>query len=171
MSLVRVTGFDRAGVYIGLSGYVLDRASKVAADMALKDQRPITLVDGFLSLQYARNEGGMFGVLDHAPTMLKLVATRLLPAALVLVLIAAYLKTPAASGTLRAALAFMCVGTLGNLFDRLKHGGVIDFINLHMGRDGAQLTINIADLYIAAGVLLLAWHFSAAPSTQSLERP
>lgn len=171
MSVTRATGFDRAFTYVMLSGMVLDRATKLAADATLKGQPPITLIDGLLDLHYARNDGGMFGLIDRLPTLLRFVATRIAPACVAIALAFMYSRVPDTLRMLRVGLVFMLTGTIANLLDRFKHDGVIDFINLRLGEHSPWLTINVADLYIAVGVLLLAWHMSSAPSSQALERP
>lgn len=170
-ALTRATGFDRVFVYVMLSGMVLDRASKLIADAVLKGQASIPVIDGYVDLHYARNTGAMFGALDHWPAVLRMIATRIVPALLAVTLAVTYLRTPTQLGSLRMSLVFMLTGTVANLVDRFKHEGVIDFINLRIGEQSAWLTINLADLYIAVGVALLAWHLSVAPSSNASETP
>lgn len=165
------TGFDRTFVYVLLSGMVLDRATKLVADATLKGHASIGVVDGYLDLHYARNTGAMFGALEHWPTVVRFVATRIVPALLAVTLAVTYARTPAQLGSLRMSLVLMLTGTVANLVDRFKHGGVIDFINLRIGEQSEWLTINLADLYIAVGVLLLAWHLSRSSSSTASENP
>jgi signal peptidase II len=59
----------------------------------------------------------------------------------------------------RAALPLVLGGALGNLVDRLAHGYVIDFIDVHvslLGREYHWPTFNVADAAITVGVALLA---------------
>lgn len=170
-AMTRATGFDRAFVYVMLSGMVLDRGTKLIAEVALKDQPSIVLIDGMLDLHYVRNIGGMFGLHDHLPAVARFIATRIVPGLFAVSLAMMYLRTPEAQRLLRTALLLILTGTVANLIDRFKHNGVIDFINLRLGEHGAWLTINVADIYIAVGIALLAWHVSAAPSSRPLERP
>jgi signal peptidase II len=51
----------------------------------------------------------------------------------------------------------LCGGIVGNLTDRLLHGHVIDFIDLHFG-NYIYPTFNVADSGICIGVLLYIWH-------------
>jgi signal peptidase II len=50
-------------------------------------------------------------------------------------------------------------GALGNVFDRIRYGHVIDFIDIHVlikGREHHWPTFNVADIAICVGVGLMA---------------
>jgi len=57
---------------------------------------------------------------------------------------------------LQVALAMILAGALGNLYDRILYGYVIDFLELHV-RGYYWPSFNIADTSISIGVILLAW--------------
>ncbi len=169
--MTRATGFDRAFVYVMVTGMMLDRVTKLIAEAALKNQPSITVIDGVFDLHYAHNDSALFGLGDRLPNVLRVIATRILPGLFAVALAVLYVRTPELQRTLRTGLVFILTGTIANLIDRFKHGGVIDFLNLRLGEQSAWLTINVADLYVAVGIGLLAWHMSAAPSSRPLERP
>jgi signal peptidase II len=52
-------------------------------------------------------------------------------------------------------LALVLGGALGNLFDRIRLGYVIDFMDLHFGDFRPFLIFNLADTMITLGVLVL----------------
>ena len=54
------------------------------------------------------------------------------------------------------ALSFILAGALGNLYDRLFLGYVIDFIEIHYGNFYWPI-FNIADISISIGVILLLY--------------
>jgi signal peptidase II len=56
----------------------------------------------------------------------------------------------------------LCGGIVGNLVDRLVHGHVIDFIDLHFG-SYVYPTFNVADSGICVGVIAYIWHSLRAP--------
>lgn len=64
----------------------------------------------------------------------------------------------------RAQMAFglLCGGIVGNFLDRVLHGHVIDFIDLHFGTY-IYPTFNIADAGICVGVLLYLVHSFKEP--------
>jgi signal peptidase II len=53
----------------------------------------------------------------------------------------------------QVCFGLLCGGILGNLLDRLVHGHVIDFIDLHFG-NYIYPTFNVADSGICVGVIL-----------------
>ena len=55
------------------------------------------------------------------------------------------------------ALALVCAGALGNLFDRLRSDlGVVDFLDVGVGVTRWP-TFNVADMAVSVGAILLAW--------------
>ena len=53
------------------------------------------------------------------------------------------------------ALAMILGGALGNIIDRVRHGFVVDFADLHFGGWRPFLIFNLADAAISIGVVLL----------------
>jgi signal peptidase II len=53
------------------------------------------------------------------------------------------------------SLALVLGGALGNIYDRVTHGYVIDFLDLHFGSFRPFLVFNPADAAITIGVLLV----------------
>ena len=58
----------------------------------------------------------------------------------------------------RLAYASILGGAIGNLYDRILHGKVVDFISWHIG-NAYWPTFNVADVGICVGVglLIIAW--------------
>jgi signal peptidase II len=63
----------------------------------------------------------------------------------------------------QVSFGLLCGGIVGNLVDRLLHGHVIDFIDLHFG-NYVYPTFNVADSGICVGVILYLWQSLKAPS-------
>lgn len=59
--------------------------------------------------------------------------------------------------TSQLCFGLLCGGIAGNLIDRLLHGHVIDFVDLHFG-SYVYPTFNVADSGICIGVILYLWH-------------
>lgn len=56
----------------------------------------------------------------------------------------------------QVCFGLLCGGIVGNLVDRLVHGHVIDFVDLHFG-DYIYPTFNVADSGICVGVIVYLW--------------
>lgn len=57
------------------------------------------------------------------------------------------------SFTAKTSISFIIGGALGNVFDRLFYGAVVDFISLH-AKGFSWYIFNVADMFIVFGVIL-----------------
>ena len=55
----------------------------------------------------------------------------------------------------QAALGLILGGALGNILDRVRHGFVVDFADLHFGAFRPFLVFNVGDAAISIGVVIL----------------
>ena len=55
----------------------------------------------------------------------------------------------------QVALSMILAGAVGNLYDRIRYGYVIDFLEFYIG-DYRWPSFNVADSAISTGVVLLA---------------
>jgi signal peptidase II len=55
----------------------------------------------------------------------------------------------------QAALGMILGGALGNILDRVRHGFVVDFADLHFGAFRPFLVFNVGDAAISIGVVIL----------------
>ena len=126
-----------------------DRVTKVLAKRRVLRG---TLIPGVVGFRNARNSGMAFSMLSGHFWLLT-VFTALLIAGILVYL----LSRPGESPLLRAGLWLIAGGGLGNLYDRVTMGSVIDFIELDFVRFAI---FNVADVCICVGaalVLLSAW--------------
>lgn len=63
-------------------------------------------------------------------------------------------QTPATNKLLNCAYALVIGGALGNLFDRLYHGYVVDFLDFYIN-DHHWPAFNVADIAICVGAVLI----------------
>ncbi|MEI7528461.1 MAG: signal peptidase II [Elusimicrobiota bacterium] len=128
-----------------LAIFVLDRLSKV---WALEHVFPRSVaVLPFLRLTYAENTGVAFGMF-HGNNLFFIVVS----AALVAVLLFFRRRIRAGGLAAEAGLALVLGGALGNLYDRLVYGFVVDFFDLSF----FPAVFNVADSAITVGAALLA---------------
>jgi signal peptidase II len=136
-------------------GLVLDLATKAWMQRLLEMEplrhsgREVDLIDGVLRLRGNWNTGITFGAFQGLGDAI-LVFTAVACAG-----IAAWLAlTRSASRLLHVALSLILAGAIGNLHDRVRFGGVRDFIDFHVIRYPA---FNAADSMIVVGVALVLW--------------
>jgi signal peptidase II len=112
-------------------------------------------LDGLLRLEYAENTGGFLSVGAALPAGLRN-SIFIFGAAIVLCVIAVVVWKCRWDTATTAGLSLVLAGGASNLFDRVVHGGVIDFLNLGLGSVRTGI-FNIADVAICTGLLLIAF--------------
>ncbi|MCX8022143.1 MAG: signal peptidase II [Syntrophorhabdaceae bacterium] len=107
----------------------------------------------FFNVVHTRNYGGAFSLLSEHPWA-KFIFT-FFPIIIMAVLVYMVFRPKTDGGK---ALSLMCVlsGALGNLYDRVHYGYVIDFLDFHF-RDYHWPAFNVADMAITVGMCL--WIF------------
>ena len=141
-----------SGWWIALLAALVDRLSKAAVTRL--PAAGGALIPGLLNLRPTTNRGMAFSLLSGQGALLAL-----LTLALVAALTGWLIARPAAPKLLRAGLWLIVGGGLGNLYDRLAHGGVTDFLDLAFVRFAV---FNVADVCICAGAALAMLSLIAA---------
>lgn len=123
----------------------VDQGSKLAVTSYLSPYRPVPVIDHLFYLTLARNPGGAFGLLQSQGPLVMII-TVVISLGLLGILLFAKLR----DGWLRAGLALIAGGALGNLLDRVRLGYVIDFLDLRVWP-----VFNLADVAIVLGTGLI----------------
>ena len=129
----------------------------------------VAVVPGFFHLTHVENRGAAFGLFAESPSEWK-IAVLVLFSLVALVVVSALLwKNSHAMTTTGVGLALILGGALGNLWDRLVSGQVVDFLDFYLGNYHWP-AFNLADSAIVIGALLLVTEilFSKSPSEQKV---
>ncbi len=137
------------------AGLALDLWTKsiVFSWLAHKPGNSVSIIDGFLRLVIALNDGGAFGIFSGRPYLLAAVSV-----IAVAVISVVFLLSGGQHRLVHVALALFAAGVCGNLWDRVfNHGCVRDFIDVYY-RHYHWPAFNVADsmLCIAVGLLLIS---------------
>ena len=133
--------------WIVLPAVALDRITKVIVQRALAPHGVKNALPGILSWAYTQNRGAAFSILSGRSFLL-IALTLVLIAALLIYL----LRHPENPAMERAGIWMIIGGGLGNLWDRLLYGCVIDFIRL----DFVNFAVfNAADIFVCIGAFLV----------------
>ena len=124
----------------------LDRATKIWAAASLKAVGTIPLIP-FFDLTYVENTGAAFGMGRGAGKLLTVISI-----ALVIALQFLRRRWPKDDLWLQVGALLVTTGAIGNLYDRVKFGYVVDFMHIHHWP-----VFNVADSCITIGALMLAW--------------
>ncbi|OGD25573.1 MAG: signal peptidase II [Candidatus Aminicenantes bacterium RBG_19FT_COMBO_65_30] len=132
----------------------LDQVTKAIVARTVTLYESVPVIPGFFNITRIHNRGAIFGTFSQ--TNNKLVFALLTAASIaVLALVVAYFfKTPASDKLMKVSLTLIMAGALGNQFDRLVRGHVIDFLDFYVGRAHWPF-FNAADSCITIGACLM----------------
>ena len=138
-----------------------DVASKQWADTELRTRGARGLVGTTLVLRYGFNRGLAFGLwkghLHPKKEVLFLAYSAASTAVIALLLLVRGLsRDQAPRPVITAGLTLLLAGSAGNLWDRYRRGGVVDFIVVGRG-ESSWPAFNLADVYLGAGLILCAF--------------
>jgi len=152
--------------------FILDRITKGIVKSHISAWQAVNVIPGLFNIVHTENPGIAFGLLaDLANPWRDIILIGL--AILVLAIISAVLLRAGAQNLLlRMGLALVMGGAVGNLFDRVVHGTVTDFVEVHVGEHYFP-AFNVADSAITIGacLLLLDMWYSRERKSQTAEVP
>jgi signal peptidase II len=131
----------------------LDIGTKLAVQSNFYLYQQVEVIGEYVRLTYIHNPGAAFGIRVGAYSreiflVLSLVA--------LMALVGMYWFTPAADRSRLTAIALICGGAIGNLFDRVRSAaGVVDFIDIGVGHIRWPV-FNVADMAVTTGAIILA---------------
>jgi signal peptidase II len=133
----------------------LDRWTKFLIQSRFDLDDSVSVIDGFFNITYVQNTGVAFGIFSSVSLPAKSILLSAFAGLAVVLVITYSLRTPLQNRLLHTALALILGGALGNLYDRIAYGYVVDFLEFYI-RNYHWPSFNIADSAISAGVVLLA---------------
>ena len=148
--------FSVAGVV-----FALDRWTKRWASSSLPFNQPVPVLGEFLRLTYTRNSGVAFGL--GQGTGFPYYIFSILAA---VVILAMFLRGQVPELRRQLALALIFGGALGNLWDRVRSGEVVDFIEVGV-RHWYWPVFNVADSAVSVGVVLFALLWTGKHETEA----
>jgi signal peptidase II len=152
---------------IAFAVLLLDRYTKrvVAAHISLHDS--ITVVKRIFYITHVENRGAAFGIFNDSPAQWK-IGLLVLFSVVALAIVSALLWRSSHTMTASAiGLSLILVGALGNLWDRLLSGRVVDFLLVYIG-SYQWPAFNVADsaIVVGAGLLVFEILFTKAPEAE-----
>ncbi len=133
---------------------VLDQVTKNLIARGVELYESVPVIPGFFNITRIHNRGAIFGTFSQ--TNSRIVFILLTAASLTALALVVYyfFKTPASDKLMRVSLTLILAGALGNQFDRLIRGHVIDFLDLYIGKAHWPF-FNVADSCISIGACLM----------------
>lgn len=127
----------------------LDRFSKIWAQDVLMKRDTIPLIQDIFHLTYVENRGAAFSIL-HGKVNFLIAFTALVLIALLFLLYISAKKGE--SRVLLCALTLVIGGAVGNMYDRIVLGYVVDYFDFRWINFAV---FNVADVFVVCGSILL----------------
>ncbi len=152
---------------IALFVVLLDRVSKwaVARNISLHDS--IQLIPHVFYLTHVENRGAAFGLFADSPSEWK-IGMLILFSVIAMVIVSTLLwRSGHAMTTTGVGLSLILGGAIGNLWDRLVSGRVVDFLLVYIG-SYQWPAFNAADsaIVVGAGLLVYEIMFDKSPAQE-----
>lgn len=154
-------------IVIAIVVLLLDRLAKwaIASNIALHDS--VVVIPGFFRLTHVQNTGAAFGLFADYSAQWKLGALVSFSILALIVVSALLWKHSHALSTTTIGLSLILGGAMGNLWDRMIYGRVVDFLDFYIGSYHWP-AFNIADSAIVIGaILLISEIFFAKPAGEN----
>lgn len=143
-------------LFLGMSVVLfgMDRVTKslVVRRLPLYDSVPV--VEGFFHLTHVANTGALFGLLAGLPLPVRGLVFITVPLLAIALILFFQFRSREGDFLVQAGLALILGGALGNLYDRIRFGHVVDFLDFSVAGHHWP-AFNIADSCICVGVFSL----------------
>ena len=128
--------------------FVIDIISKLFVANYLDYNNSETIIKNFFYINYVRNKGGAFSIMEGNVIFIIIVTI------IVFFFIYKYLKNKKLDLLEVWGYGLIIGGSIGNLYDRIIYGYVIDFLDFYIFKYDFPV-FNIADCGIVVGVFLI----------------
>jgi len=133
-----------------------DLAMKAYAENHLNDTDEIPVIKGKLLLRCRHNPGMAMGYMDDRPEAVSFLAGI---ATFLTGLVWLFLLPSRGRHVQKAASTLVFAGALSNLSDHIRNDYVVDYLSVNSKNESLKkIVFNLADVFVTAGVILLAVH-------------
>ena len=127
----------------------LDQFTKYLAVIHLEDKPAIKIIDGVLELNFLKNSGAAFGLLQNQKVFFILVAVMIL---CIIAYVLFRMPDDKKYNIMHILLVMIASGAAGNMIDRVRNDYVVDFIYFVI----INFPIfNVADIYVTVSTFCL----------------
>jgi len=140
-------------VLLSIVVIIIDLGSKYFASASLNYAKSVEILP-FFNLTLLHNYGAAFSFLSNADTTWQVVLLSGIAIVVAVVILIWLTKLPKNKNLTACALALILGGALGNVYDRMIHDYVVDFLDFHLNNYHWP-AFNIADSAICVGAVIL----------------
>lgn len=133
---------------VAVFAFIIDFISKLVISNLLIENQSIKVINNFFYITYAKNTGVAFSMLEGNVLFIVVMTV------MIMFFLIKYINSKKFNVFESVTYGMIIGGAVGNLFDRLVHGYVIDFFDFYIFGYDAPI-FNIADIFIVIGILLV----------------
>lgn len=151
--------------------FLTDQVAKWIIIQTIPLSHPVPIIPDFFDLTHTRNPGAAFGAFANLPDSIRLPFFFTTSTIALIAILLYYFRLSDERRSPFVALALILGGALGNIFDRIFRGEVIDFLSFHWRNQWVNGSIgtwnwhiklewpafNVADAAITVGVIGLTF--------------
>ena len=134
---------------------IIDFCSKLLASINLNYGEPVVVLP-FFNFMLLHNYGTAFSFLSEPQRFSKIIFFSI-TAVIISIIIIQLIKSPEKRNNfIRIGLSLILGGAIGNLYDRIIHGHVVDFLDFYIQQYHCPI-FNIADIsiFLGAGMIII----------------
>lgn len=129
--------------------FLVDLVSKIVVSNLMNVHDSFVVIENFFYISYFRNTGGAWSILSNHTWLLIVFSL------LIIIIISIYVYKNKVIGKLElSGYSMILGGAIGNLFDRIVYGYVIDFLDFNIFGYNYPI-FNLADTFIVLGVIFI----------------
>lgn len=130
-----------------------DQISKNAIRKNVGFYETISVIENYVTITYVENTGAFLSIGSTLPQYVKILVLSVIPLIALFFGIAYILLKRNLTLMSALALSFAIGGGIGNIYDRLVHGSVTDFLHINFGFFQTGI-FNMADVSIMTGMFI-----------------
>lgn len=153
---MKLKGFSRNLVilFILILNFSCDQISKTIIRKSIAEYEIIPIIDGYFTLTMVENKGAFLSAGSSLPYFIRLILLTLLPIAFLTYGLWLIIQKKDMPQMLVIGWCFVIGGGIGNLYDRIIHGSVTDFLHLDLRLFQTGI-FNMADVSIMTGMFII----------------
>jgi len=132
----------------------MDRLSKTLVVSRLPLYESVPVIEDFFHLTHVANTGALFGLMAGMASPLRGLIFITIPVLAILLILLFQSRTHESEIMIQVGLSLILGGAMGNLYDRIAYGHVVDFLDFSLAGHHWP-AFNLADSSICLGVFTL----------------
>jgi len=134
---------------------IADQISKSIIRKNIAEYQVINVIGNRFTIEKVENTGAFLSMGDSVSKPIRIIFLNVIPLVLIVLSLGYILIKNTIKNTTLFAIILMIGGGIGNIYDRIVHGSVTDFLYIDLGGIFHTGVFNVADLCITIGISII----------------